>query len=117
MWLTFDTEIYYTHKLKPSEWVTDKKCLVSHPHDDVHIHVEVERLEEHPIDFKKIRDIVMMVLNPYIGKDISETADIFTTEEFARRIQVNIQQCLGIPRRKVRLHLQETTKYGVTIDG
>ena len=116
MWLTFETFINYSHRLKSEDWVEESACLVNHTHDHVGIHVDVERLANTPLDFKKIKEIVLMVLNPYIGKNITDEYEIFSTEDFANLLVVNIQRSLGTPKRKIQLHIQEAEKYGVTVD-
>ena len=115
LWLTYDTVIGYSHKLRDVEWVTDKACLDVHDHQRVALQFKIQALPDVDIDFKEINKIVENIIFKYHQVNISEKFEIYSTEEFVCRIVDEVETVFG-HTRKVRLHLQETQKYGVTVE-
>lgn len=120
MWLTYDTSLSFEHKLHDEKWVKDKECLTTHEHIDSPIHVELKVIREVPFDFKNLKEAVEQILDRYRNKDITTHFQLTTCEDFTRTlhgdIELKMRQRLQVPSVDVRVHIQETKKYGVTID-
>lgn len=117
MWITYDTSLHFEHTLKDELWVEDKSCLDVHEHTS-ELNFRIQAIHDEPIDFKKIKKIITTILSPYENKNISKHYEIYSTEEFACALVDAVEAALfsiGV-KRKVQLHIQETEKYGVTIE-
>ena len=117
LWLTYYTELHFYHSLKDEKWVEDKSCLEVHEHTS-EFNFRIQAIPNETIDFKKIKQIVNDILIPYAGENITEKFRIYSTEDFACRLVGEIEEALFSigTKRKVQLHIQETEKYGVTVE-
>jgi len=106
--------------LHDEAWVKDNACLNVHEHNDSPLHVEMEVIRDHPLDFKDLKEVVEFILIKYRDVNISTKFHLHTCEEFSISlhgdISLKLRQRLHVPHVVVKLHLQETSKYGVTID-
>ena len=120
MWLTYDTKLSFKHLLHDEQWVKDKACLEVHQHTDSPLHVEMETIPDRTLDFKDLKEAVEFILIKYRDVNISSKFHLHTCEEFTRTlhgdITLKLRQKLHVPHVVVKVHLQETSKYGVTID-
>ena len=117
LWLTYDVSITFKHNLKEESWVVDDSCLVPHEHTS-EFEFRIQALPNEKIDFKKIKEIINAIMNQYIHINITEIYGINSTEDFACKIVGEIEEALFTlgGKRKVQLHIQETAKYGVTVE-
>ena len=116
LWITYDTQLRYSHILKDEQWVEDKSCLEVHDHNAT-LKFEIQTILVEPIDFKKIKQVINDIITPYAGENISERFGIYSTEDFACKLVAQVEIALANvgSRRIVNLHIQETMKYGVTV--
>ena len=118
LWLTYDTKLHFAHVLKDESWVVDKKCLDVHEHTS-DLKFRIQALPEEKLDFKKIKKVIEGLLNHYRDKNISKEFEINSTEEFACKLVAQVELAISSSfqnKRKVQLHIQETVKYGVTVE-
>ena len=117
MWLTYDTSLHFEHVLKDEEWVADKDCLEVHDHTS-EFKFKIQAIVDKKLDFKIIKKIIEATMSQYKDQNISQKFGINSTEDFACRLVDEIEIALSSPidRRKVQLHIQETEKYGVTLE-
>ena len=117
LWLTYDTKLHFAHVLKDEPWVVDKKCLDVHEHTS-DLKFRVQALSDEKLDFKKIKKVIEGLLDQYRDKNISQVLRVNSTEEFVCRLVGDVEVALFSMghKRKVQLHIQETAKYGVTLE-
>ena len=108
MWIDYTCDIDYSHRIT-KENLVDNACKCNHTHPKVTINVAVKTIVFK--DFKAVKAMVENILVPMRGKNITDDFGIETTEDLARYI---LDKCLTSARH-VKVHIQETEKYGVSL--
>lgn len=117
MWLTYDTSLHFMHTLKDELWVIDRSCLEVHEHTS-QFKFRIQAILDDTLDFKIVKKIIEATMNQYRDQNISKKFGINSTEDFAIKLVDEVEIALSSPinKRKVQLHIQETAKYGVTVE-
>lgn len=101
----------YSHRISDRPGLVDKSCCTNHTHDPAFLAIGIQVTKEF-LDFKTAKNLIIDVIRQYDQMNITDKYQIETTEDFMDRLVKEIKD--KFPNRHVRVHLQETTKYGMT---